>query len=178
MHFEISVDIDAAPDAVWRILTDVERWPDMTDSVDRVEILDKPFALSSRARVHQPKLPAAIWTVTDFTENENFTWESRSPASARPPPRRPPHPHRNDHGPPDHRPDRPPGPRHRPRHSPPDPPLRNHGSQRPKSKSRSQTNLNDKTPTTPTGPPPRGLGNLVLARDLTTHQTVPHHRIP
>ncbi|URN00093.1 SRPBCC family protein [Actinomadura madurae] len=79
MHFEISVDIDAAPDTVWRILTDVERWPDMTDSVDRVEILDKPFALSSRARVHQPKLPAAIWTVTDFTENENFTWESRSP---------------------------------------------------------------------------------------------------
>lgn len=85
VHFEISVDIDAAPDTVWRILTDVERWPDMTDSVDRVEILDKPFALSSRARVHQPKLPAAIWTVTDFTENENFTWESRSPASARPP---------------------------------------------------------------------------------------------
>ncbi|SPT63098.1 SRPBCC family protein [Actinomadura madurae] len=79
MHFEISVDIDAAPETVWRILTDVERWPDMTDSVDRVEILDKPFALSSRARVHQPKLPAAIWTVTDFTENENFTWESRSP---------------------------------------------------------------------------------------------------
>lgn len=79
MHFEISVDIAAAPETVWNLLKDVERWPDMTASVNRVELLDKPFALSSRARVHQPKLPAAIWTVTAFEENKTFTWESRSP---------------------------------------------------------------------------------------------------
>ncbi|NEA24465.1 SRPBCC family protein [Actinomadura bangladeshensis] len=79
MHFEISVDIDAAPETVWNLLTDVESWPDMTDSIDRVELLDKPFALSSRSRVHQPKIPVAIWTVTDLKENESFTWESRSP---------------------------------------------------------------------------------------------------
>ncbi len=51
----------------------------MTDSIDRVEVLDTPFALSGRARVHQPKMPAATWTVTAFKENETFTWESRSP---------------------------------------------------------------------------------------------------
>lgn len=79
MHFEISVDIDATPETVWNLLKDVERWPEMTDSIDRVEVLDKPFGLSSRARVHQPKLPAAVWTVTAFKENETFTWESRSP---------------------------------------------------------------------------------------------------
>ncbi|MFA1539276.1 SRPBCC family protein [Actinomadura monticuli] len=79
MHFEVSVDIDATPETVWNLLKDVERWPDMTDSIDRVELLDAPIALSSRARVHQPKLPAATWTVTGFTENETFTWESRSP---------------------------------------------------------------------------------------------------
>ncbi|CNE17868.1 Polyketide cyclase / dehydrase and lipid transport [Mycobacterium tuberculosis] len=78
MHFEISVDIDAAPETVWNLLTDVEHWPDMTDSIDQVELLDKPFAVSSRARVRQPKIPAAIWTVTDLKENESFTWESRS----------------------------------------------------------------------------------------------------
>ncbi|TDD76499.1 polyketide cyclase [Actinomadura darangshiensis] len=79
MHFEISVDIDAAAETVWALLADVERWPGMTDSIDRVELLDKPFALSSKARVHQPRLPAAVWTVTAFDENETFTWESRSP---------------------------------------------------------------------------------------------------
>jgi uncharacterized membrane protein len=79
VHFEISVDIDAAPETVWALLTDVERWPDMTDSIDRVELLDKPFAPSSRARIHQPKIPAATWTVTEVKEAESFTWESRSP---------------------------------------------------------------------------------------------------
>ncbi|TYK48170.1 SRPBCC family protein [Actinomadura decatromicini] len=79
MHFEISVDIDAAPETVWNLLKDVERWPEMTESITSVEILDRPFALSSRARVSQPKLPAAVWTVTAFEENKSFTWESRSP---------------------------------------------------------------------------------------------------
>lgn len=79
MHFETSVDIAASPETVWKLLTDVERWPEMTASIDRVELLDKPFALSSRARVHQPKIPAAVWTVTELTEGEAFTWESRSP---------------------------------------------------------------------------------------------------
>jgi uncharacterized membrane protein len=79
VHFETSVDIAASPETVWKLLTDVERWPEMTASIDRVELLDKPFAVSSRARVHQPKIPAAVWTVTELTEGEAFTWESRSP---------------------------------------------------------------------------------------------------
>ncbi|QKG26240.1 SRPBCC family protein [Actinomadura verrucosospora] len=79
MHFEIAVDIDAAPETVWNLLKDVERWPDMTDSIDRVDLLDAPLREGARARVHQPGMPAAVWTVTAFTENENFTWRSRSP---------------------------------------------------------------------------------------------------
>ncbi|TDE32293.1 SRPBCC family protein [Actinomadura sp. 6K520] len=79
MHVETTVDINATPEAVWKLLIDVERWPEMTASIDRVELLDKPIALSARARVHQPKLPAAVWTVTAFEENRTFTWESRSP---------------------------------------------------------------------------------------------------
>lgn len=79
MHFEITVDVDASPETVWSLLKDVERWPDMTASVERVELLDEPFAVSSRARVRQPKLRPAVWTVTALTENESFTWESRSP---------------------------------------------------------------------------------------------------
>lgn len=51
----------------------------MTDSIDRVELLDRPLALGGRARVHQPRLRPAVWTVTAFAENRTFTWESRSP---------------------------------------------------------------------------------------------------
>lgn len=78
MHFETSVDIDAPPETAWNLLKDVERWPDMTASMERVELLDEPFGLGSRARVHQPKLPTTVWTVTAFDENRTFTWESRS----------------------------------------------------------------------------------------------------
>lgn len=51
----------------------------MTGSIDRVELLDRPLALNSRARLHQPRLPAATWTVTGYREHESFTWVSRSP---------------------------------------------------------------------------------------------------
>lgn len=81
MHFETAVDIDAAPGTVWNLLIDVERWPEMTASMDRVEVLDKPFALGSSARVHQPKLPTATWKVTAYEDRKGFTWESRSPGA-------------------------------------------------------------------------------------------------
>jgi hypothetical protein len=52
----------------------------MTESVTRVQRLDDgPFGKGSRARVNQPRLPPAIWTVTEFEDGRSFTWESRTP---------------------------------------------------------------------------------------------------
>ena len=78
MRFEITVAVAAPPDRVWSILTDVERLPDLTPSMDDVELLDGPLRLSARARVRQPRLAPAVWAVTEFTERESFTWESRA----------------------------------------------------------------------------------------------------
>ncbi|MFI0444681.1 SRPBCC family protein [Actinomadura sp. 6N118] len=80
MHHEVTIDINAPAETVWRLLEDVERWPEWTASIDRVERLtDGPFGEGSKARVHQPKLPAAIWTVTDFAPGRSFTWMARTP---------------------------------------------------------------------------------------------------
>ncbi|GAA2458361.1 hypothetical protein GCM10010191_92850 [Actinomadura vinacea] len=80
MRFEITVDVDAPLETVWAHLIDIERWPRMTASITRAERLDDgPFGKGSKARVHQPKLPAAVWTVTEFEPGRAFTWESRSP---------------------------------------------------------------------------------------------------
>jgi uncharacterized membrane protein len=80
MHFEVTVEINAPAQTVWDVLTDVERWPDMTDSVDSVKLLSSaPFGNGSSARVKQPRLPAAVWTVTEFGDGVNFTWSSKSP---------------------------------------------------------------------------------------------------
>lgn len=80
MQFEIAVDIDAPPETVWKHLTDIEGWPRMTGSVTRAELLgDGPFGEGSRARLQQPRLRPAVWTVTAFEPGTSFVWESRDP---------------------------------------------------------------------------------------------------
>ena len=75
MRLSRSIEIDAPPAVVWRVWRDVERWPDWTASVTRVEPLgDGPFAIGYRALVLQPKLPRAVWRVTELEEGRRFVW--------------------------------------------------------------------------------------------------------
>jgi uncharacterized protein YndB with AHSA1/START domain len=77
--YSITVEIDAPPDRVWAIMSDIERWPEWTSSVTSVERLDTgPLAVGSRARVRQPKLLPADFVVTDFDPGSAFTWVTRS----------------------------------------------------------------------------------------------------
>jgi uncharacterized membrane protein len=74
-----AVTVAAPPERVWEVLTEVERWPERISTVDSVERLDDgPLRVGSRTRLQQPRLPEAVWTVTDVDEGRSFTWESRS----------------------------------------------------------------------------------------------------
>jgi hypothetical protein len=78
MKYEVSIDIDAEPQRVWDIMTDVERWPEWTQSVTHVERLSPPpFKVGSRARVKQPRLKDTVWTVAALESLVGFTWEAR-----------------------------------------------------------------------------------------------------
>jgi hypothetical protein len=78
--FRTCIDIAAAPERVWEIIRDVERWHEWTASITRIERLDDgPLRLGSRALVHQPRLPPNRFEVTALEDGRGFTWETRSP---------------------------------------------------------------------------------------------------
>lgn len=79
--FRYAVEIFATPDQVWEALTDVDRWPEWTPTVLRVDRLDSgPLTLGSRAKLWQPKLMPAVWRVTALDPHARiFVWEVSRP---------------------------------------------------------------------------------------------------
>lgn len=61
-------------------MSDIERWHEWTDSIISVEKLSHgPLAVGMKVRVRQPKLPPALWTVSELEPGESFTWISTAP---------------------------------------------------------------------------------------------------
>ena len=79
MRYVREIEIEAPAERVWPVIEDVERWPEWTSSMTSVEIVGGgPFAEGTQAKVKQPKLPAAVWTVTRHDPPRSFRWEATS----------------------------------------------------------------------------------------------------
>lgn len=74
--FRQVVEIHLSPPRVWAVLLDVNRWPEWTTSVTRVQRMDMgPLTLGSRTRIWQPKIMPAVWQVTSLDEKRRiFGW--------------------------------------------------------------------------------------------------------
>ena len=79
MHLEQSIEIAAPTSTVWEIITDVARWPEWTPTFKAIEVLDGgSFATGMRARITQPAIPKATWTVTEVRPGEGFVWTTKN----------------------------------------------------------------------------------------------------
>jgi uncharacterized membrane protein len=80
MRFDHSTTVNAPAERVWAVFSDVAHWPDWTPTVDSVERLDEgALRVGARTRIRQPKLPVAVWEVTELKDGEYFEWVSRAP---------------------------------------------------------------------------------------------------
>ncbi|MEE6175986.1 SRPBCC family protein [Mycobacterium sp. 050134] len=83
MITEDSVEIDAPPQRVWEVFSDVERWPEWTASVTSLTALDGPgLAVGQRFAIKQPRMPKLVWKVTTIDPGASWTWEVRSPGAS------------------------------------------------------------------------------------------------
>lgn len=73
-------DIEAQAGHVWKVFSDVQRWPDWADTFTSVVALDGPeLQVGRRFEIKQPRLPKLIWEVTELTPGAGWTWVQRSP---------------------------------------------------------------------------------------------------
>lgn len=79
--FRYSAEIFSSPEFVWKVLIDVERWPEWTPTVTRVERLEAgALALGSRTRIWQPGLMTTVWEVTELDPaTGTFIWRTGRP---------------------------------------------------------------------------------------------------
>jgi uncharacterized membrane protein len=79
-RYEAAIEIAAPPERVWSVLTDVEDWPNWTESMTTVELESPgPLSIGSRATIEQPRLGRAGWQVDTLDSGRSFTWTSRRP---------------------------------------------------------------------------------------------------
>jgi uncharacterized membrane protein len=80
MFNEDAIEIDAPPQLVWDVFSDVERWPEWTASVTSLVGLDGPaLAVGKRFAIKQPRMSKLVWKVTEIDPGASWTWVQRSP---------------------------------------------------------------------------------------------------
>ena len=76
--YESSVTIDAAPDAIWTVLTDARRYADWDSGVSKVE---GTIAPGETIKVHTEANPGRAFPVkvTDYQSAKSMTWSGGMP---------------------------------------------------------------------------------------------------
>lgn len=72
------LDIAAPAATLWDLETDIEGWPIVLPTVTSAKRLDDgPLRVGSSARLEQPGLRPAVWSVSELEPGTSFTWGTR-----------------------------------------------------------------------------------------------------
>jgi uncharacterized protein YndB with AHSA1/START domain len=66
--------IDAPADVVWRILTDLDAWPEWGPTVAGAELDDEAFEVRATGRVWTPVGVPLAFTITDVDPGRSWAW--------------------------------------------------------------------------------------------------------
>ena len=79
MAISHSIRINASVPKVWEITTDIDRLPEVTPTIERLERLDPgELATGDQFKLWQPDLMAAVWTVTEVDHKKRvFAWKRK-----------------------------------------------------------------------------------------------------
>ena len=77
-YYESSATIDAAPDAIWTVLTDARRYADWDSGVSKIE---GTIAPGETIKVHAEANPGRAFPVkvTDYRSGKSMTWSGGMP---------------------------------------------------------------------------------------------------
>jgi hypothetical protein len=79
--YEHSVETDAAPEAIWPILTDLENWPTWNPDIERIE-LDGPFRLGAEMQLTPVGQDTVGLRVVELDDGVMFADEAEIPGAA------------------------------------------------------------------------------------------------
>jgi hypothetical protein len=76
---EKSSVIHARSPEIFQVLMDLEHWNQWTPSITEMSLMNTPPPVpGTKIKVLQPKLPPAIWTITEINPDTSLTWEKKS----------------------------------------------------------------------------------------------------
>lgn len=80
MRYEKTGQVSVAPERLWTVLSDVERWPQWIGTYQDVRLQQSgPLREGVTAYVKQRGLAGGTWTVTEWEEGSLFSWASNQP---------------------------------------------------------------------------------------------------
>ncbi|WP_040754191.1 SRPBCC family protein [Nocardia transvalensis] len=81
MRYRVTRSIAAPSHQVWKVISDVEHWPEWTPTMSEIRRLEPgELRLGSKAEIRQPNQPRRVWVVTELENGSSFTWETHGKA--------------------------------------------------------------------------------------------------